>query len=189
MLPSACPGPHPWAKNTQYYSDAIMSTMASQITSLTIVYSTAYSGADQRKHQSSASLAFVRGVHRWSVNSPHKGSVTQKMFPFDDVIMQSFFQRGLPLCQHIETKTKWTPFCRRHFKFVCLCGTCSVFIQISLKFVFKGPVKTIQYWFQYLPDAELFEAMMAWFNYWYIHVSLWLRGYDKKLQLFDIAYN
>ena len=57
--------------------------MASQITSLTIVYSTVYSGADQRKHQSSASLAFVRGIHR----APHKGPVRRKMFPFDDVIM------------------------------------------------------------------------------------------------------
>ena len=64
-----------------------MDTMASQITSLTIVYSTVYSDADQRKHQSSASLAFVRGIHRGPVNSPHKWPVTRKMFPFDDVIM------------------------------------------------------------------------------------------------------
>ena len=67
-----------------------MSALASQITSLTIVYSTDYPGADQRKHQSSASLAFVRGIHRWPVNSPHKGLVTWKMFPFDDVIMKIF---------------------------------------------------------------------------------------------------
>ena len=64
-----------------------MGVMASQITSLTIVYSTIYSGADQRKYQSSTTLAFVRGIHRWLVNSPHKRPVTQKMFPFDDVIM------------------------------------------------------------------------------------------------------
>ena len=64
-----------------------MSTTASRITSLTIVYSTVYSGADQRKHPSSASLAFVRGIHRWPVNSPHKGPATRKMLPFDDVIM------------------------------------------------------------------------------------------------------
>ena len=56
--------------------------MASQITSLTIVYSTVYSGADQRKQQSSALQAFVRGIHRWPVNSPHKGPVTRKGFPF-----------------------------------------------------------------------------------------------------------
>ena len=48
---------------------------------------TVYSGADQRKHQSSASLAFMRGIRRWPVNSPHIGPVTQKKFPFDDVIM------------------------------------------------------------------------------------------------------
>ena len=72
---------------TRHYIDAIMSAMASQITNLTIVYSTVYSGADQRKHQSSASLAFVRGIHRWPENSPHKGPVTRKMSPFHDVIM------------------------------------------------------------------------------------------------------
>ena len=66
-----------------------MGAIASQITSLTIVYSTVYSDAYQRKHQSSASLAFVRGIHRGPVNSPHKWPVTRKMFPFDDVIMQS----------------------------------------------------------------------------------------------------
>ena len=70
--------------------DIIMGTMASQITNLTIVYSTVYSIADQRKHQSSASLAFMWGIHRWPVNSPHKWPVTRKMFPFDDVIIQSF---------------------------------------------------------------------------------------------------
>ena len=64
-----------------------MSAMASQITSLTIVHSSVYSGADQRKHQSSSSLAFVRGIHRWPVNSPHKGPVTRKMFPYDDILM------------------------------------------------------------------------------------------------------
>ena len=66
-----------------HYNDIRMGAIASQITSLTIVYS----GADQRKLQSSASLAFVQGIHRRPVNSPHKWPVTRKMFPFDDVIM------------------------------------------------------------------------------------------------------
>ena len=70
-----------------HYNDVIMGSVASQITSLTIVYSAVYWGADQRKHQSSASLAFVRVVHQGPVNSPHKWSVTRKMFPFDDVMM------------------------------------------------------------------------------------------------------
>ena len=64
-----------------------MRVMASQITSLTIVFSTVYSSANRRKHRSSVSLAFVRRIHRWPVNSPHKGPVTRKMLPFDDVII------------------------------------------------------------------------------------------------------
>ena len=70
-----------------HYDDVIMDSIASQITSLTIVYLTVHSGTDQRKHQSSASLAFVWEIHRWPVNFPHKWPVTRKMFPFDDVIM------------------------------------------------------------------------------------------------------
>ena len=70
-----------------HYNDVIMNTMVSQITSPTIVYWIVYSDADQRKHQSPASLAFVRGIHRGPVDVPHKWPVTRKMFPFDDVIM------------------------------------------------------------------------------------------------------
>ena len=96
MVLSEHPVCHIWMTNAtilspvslqRHYNDVIMDTIASQITSLTIVYSTFYSGADQRKHQSSASLAFVRGIHRRPVNSPHKWPVTRKLFPFDDVIM------------------------------------------------------------------------------------------------------
>ena len=74
-------------RQVKQYNDVIMDSMTSQITSLTIVYSAVYSGADQRKHQSSASLAFVRWIHRGLVNSPHKWQVTRKMFPFDEDIM------------------------------------------------------------------------------------------------------
>ena len=92
-----------------HYNDVIMTAMASRITSRTIVYSSVYSGIDQRKHQSSASLAFVGVIYRWPVNaqhiwiwiwtddqqilmsdSAHKGSVTRKMCPFDDVIMTPY---------------------------------------------------------------------------------------------------
>ena len=48
-----------------------------------------FSCADQGKHQSSASLAFERGIHRWPVKSPHKEPATRKMFPFDDVIIRT----------------------------------------------------------------------------------------------------
>ena len=74
-----------------------MTMLASQITSLTVVYSIVYSGVNQRKHQSSASLAFVREIHRGPVNFPHKWPVTRKMFPFDDVIMRVHISWGCTL--------------------------------------------------------------------------------------------
>ena len=87
-----------------HYNDVTMGSMASQITSLTIVYSAVYSGADQRKHQSSASLAFVRGIRRGPANSPHKWSVTRKMFAFDDVIM--IFRKEMCVLEAIHQARK-----------------------------------------------------------------------------------
>ena len=77
-----------WVMHAKHYNDVIMGAIASHITSLTIDYSTVYSDADQRKHQSSSSLAFMRGIHWGPVNSQHKWSITRKMFPVDDVIMR-----------------------------------------------------------------------------------------------------
>ena len=72
-----------------HYSSIKMGARTSQTTGVSIVYCTVCSGVDQRKLQSSASLAFVREIHRWRVNSPHKGTVTRKILLFDDVIMDS----------------------------------------------------------------------------------------------------
>ena len=91
--------------NPTHYDDVIVTTMASQITSLTIVYSIVHSDADQRKYQNSASLASVQGIHRWPVNIPHKGPVTRKMFPFDDVIMS----------------IRYTPLRKSSRTFSCMC--------------------------------------------------------------------
>ena len=72
-----------------HYSDIIMSAIAPQITVVSIFCSTVCSGTDQRKQPSSASLAFVRGIRQWPMDSTHKGPVSRKMFPLDDVIMFS----------------------------------------------------------------------------------------------------
>ena len=103
-----------------HFGDVIISVMASQITSLTVVYSTVYSGTYRRKHQSSASLALVRGIHRWPMNFPHKGPVTRIMFPFDGVIVlegnlsnrrDSCCKRWWPpRVTHILIKTFWILF-------------------------------------------------------------------------------
>ena len=109
-----------------HYSDVMMSVMAYHITSLTIVYSTVYSGADQRKHQSSVSLAFVRGIHRWPVNSPHKWPVTQKMFPFDDVIMATsligfryLFHKWFSYWHAMWVKSHFRKLYGKQFTFLC----------------------------------------------------------------------
>ena len=112
-----------------------MSAMVSQITSLAIVYSIVYSGADQRKHQSSASLAFVRGIHRWPVNSLHKGPVTWKKFPFDDVIMKTEFhikkkmicEIGARTVKNSDEITSWPEYISHLF--ILLSSTASVFSQ------------------------------------------------------------
>ena len=132
MLTPVCPCIHLYPSKKwvihlfpMHYCDVIMGAMASQITSLTIVYSTVHSGADQRKRQSSASLAIVRGIHRWPVNSPHKWPVTRKMFPFDDVIMDvRIFQvqqssTDLPLIwpfRSVEIITVTSQWARWHLK-------------------------------------------------------------------------
>ena len=70
-----------WSKSASHYIDVLMTTMASHITSFTVVYSTVYSDANQRKHQSSASLAFVWGIHRDRWISRTKGQLRGKCFP------------------------------------------------------------------------------------------------------------
>ena len=105
-----------------HYCDIIMGMMMSQITSLMIVCSTIHWGADQRKHQSSASLAFVRGIHRWPVNSPHIWPVRQKMFPFDDVIIVLTFGYCCYLCLCV---------CVCPYVFVCVCQPIAFLHSIS----------------------------------------------------------
>ena len=101
-----------------HYNDVIMGAMASQITSFTIVYSTFYSGSDQRKHQSSALLAFVWEIHRWPVNSRHKWPVTRKMFPFDDVIMFTHVLYQLLACHQQDNWSKPTSIWLGHQRFM-----------------------------------------------------------------------
>ena len=69
-----------------HYNDVIMGVMVSYITNLTIFYSMVYSGTDQRKRQSPASLAFVRGIHQGLVNSTDKWPVIQNLIPFSNFV-------------------------------------------------------------------------------------------------------
>ena len=118
-----------------HYDDVKMTMLASQLTSLTVVYSIVYSGVNQRKHQSSASLAFVREIHRGPVNFPHKWPVTRKMFPFDDVIMQSaclIKPRGVDNYNIVNTNKANTAVC------VLLS-----YIPDIIQGVFTGPIAAV----------------------------------------------
>ena len=97
-----------------------MGTIASQITHLTTVYSTVYSGTNQRKYQISGSLAFVRGIHRWAVNSSHKVSVRRKMLP--NIMVKTFPLKktllvlvcGVVVVIQLQTNTTcWHPYTNR----------------------------------------------------------------------------
>ena len=164
-----------------------MGAIASQITSLTIVYSIVYSDADQRKHQSSASLAFVRGIHRGPVNSPHKWPVTRKMFPFHDVIMifigihDWWHKVKLKLDQlsgrhsHLEY---WyhQPTCLTHWgrdkmdttsqttfsRAFSLNENVWISIKISLKFVPKGPINNIPALVQIMAWCRPGDKPLSW---------------------------
>ena len=130
--------------------------MASQITRLAVVYSTVYS---RRNHQSSTPLTFVRGIHRCPVNSLHKGPVTRKMFPFDDIIMcKSWCIRGSmsnsweDLFTHWGRDNKATHNFADIFKCIFLNNNVWISIAISLKFYPKGLIK----------DIPALVQIMAW---------------------------
>ena len=163
-----------------HYNDVIMTMVASQITSLTVVYSTVYSDADQRKHQSSVSLAFVRGIHRYRWIPRTKGQLRGK-------------------CFHLMTSS-WTKTCRKYyaekasmlwmlwqrdcffitlrqrqngchfpdyiFKGIFFNENALISNKLSLKFVPKGSVNNIPALAQIMAwcqsdDNPLFDPMMA----------------------------
>ena len=139
-----------------HYSDIIMGTVASQITSLTIVYSTVYSDADQRKHQSFASLAFVRGIHRGPVNSPHKWPVTWKMFPFDDVVMTMALSNICPWHWHIEA------IFNKETSNIPLTGGCIIMPILSLWQSAVLPVTTKMVYWQLSVSVSHWGTVSIW---------------------------
>ena len=118
-----------------HYNDVIMTTITSQITSLTVVYSIVYSDADQRKHQSSASLAFVWGIHRDRWIPRTKGKLSGKCF-HDDVIMVT--------SRHNEVRPRWHtqpwPYSDKWAMWIALYS--------SINFINFAPKSSIKKWGQ-----------------------------------------
>ena len=100
-----------------HYSDVMMSEMAPQITAIWIVCLTVCSGADHRKCQSTASLAFVGGIHWWPVDSPHKGPVMQTMFPFSSQCPSLFM-----VCLCLARLCFSTYWYHKHHHIVTICS-------------------------------------------------------------------
>ena len=130
-----------------------MSANASQITEVSMVCSAVCSGADQRNHQSSASLAFVRGIHRWPVSFPHKGPVIWKMFPFDDVIMKQ-----------INKKMQWNPGEGELCVFVIFMANLPSLFSYCIKYVVYSTAFS-QLWFRernyfYVPIVPLLAKVL-----------------------------
>ena len=132
-----------------YHSDIIMSTTVSQIIGVWIVYSTVCSFANQRKHQSSATLAFVRGIDRWPVKSPHKGPVTRKVLPFDDVIMNHTILMIWSINYHIMRKvcSGEILLCTNHLN-ASICAVVPLLIERYSHCVIDNP-NTKWVWFQH----------------------------------------
>ena len=162
-----------------------MSAVSSQITSLTIVYSSVYSGADQRKHQSSASLAFVRVIHRSPVNSPHKRPVTRKMFPFDDVIMffstegfirtfvDSIFKVDIWLHSKFLFRSVPRSFCELiifyQFYFYSILLRCEISLETKAMFIRTFCVLIASYYWKYVDF--IWNYSLTFFIFWLLHIK------------------
>ena len=146
-----------------HYDDVIMTMLASQITSLTVVYSIVYSGVNQRKHQSSASLAFVREIHRGPVNFPHKWPVTRKMFPFDDVIMphDNISVPGLS-CWNVHSSS-----CGFFFQY-----RSRIAMKMKMKIIKKQTIVFSAVWFQIISISYQFEIFSCWITCHYHYVPV-----------------
>ena len=166
-----------------HYSEVIMCMMVSQITCVLIACSIVCSGADQRKHQSSMSLAFVRAIHWWPVNVPHKGPVTWKIFPFDDniiMISQSNKQYFIPwLSSSLGKQSNLKLFSK------CLLFTYHYDICVSFK-----SAKQIRNKYHLFIDLIYFwQSRIDLYRYWIrsetFVLSLWLkmhcRMFSKRL--------
>ena len=116
--------------STYHYDDVIMTRLASQITSLTVVYSIVYSGVNQRKLQSSASLAFVREIHRGLTRT--NGQLRGKCFH----LMTSSYRSCWQHCNALV---------RTHCNNIHMLGQCSTYRSDECKLCKTYPQYTIMW--------------------------------------------
>ena len=148
----------PWRIWINNYNDVIISAVASQITGVSIVYSTVGSDADQRKYQSSASVAFVRRIDRWLPHTKASNAENASIWwrhhvnhtdylgvgvGVGELIMQPKWKsKTLSMFSgihwwYIKSDTKWSPVCKRHFQ---IHENCCILIRIPLIYVYNIPI-------------------------------------------------
>ena len=168
-----------------HYNDVIMGMIASQITSLTIVYSTVDSGADQRKHQRPASLAFVRGIHREPVNSPHKWPVTRKNvsfwwrhYGFAELIKYKLTNiiTSCPLDKHRFPQIRYQVFSSSVGSYRALNIICIIPYHYQLWFIIKDDNKYIA-----CSKRVIFNTLVTIFQTAFPNGFSWLKMYEFRL--------
>ena len=161
----------------KHYDDVTMSTMASQITSLTIVYSTVYSSVNQRRHQSSASLAFVKGIHRWQMKSPHKGPVTRKMFPFDD-----YSCMDTSSLKHFGYLLKGSNSLRITNSTIAIVNYCSQYFYPLITVVFSQQIgDSVAIGVMKMPVRDIYGKEVMWGLLPYLNLSMFSAAQEPSL--------
>ena len=149
---------HSFCHGKWYYSEVIMSAMTSQITCVYIGCATVCLGVDQRKHQSAASLVFVRGIHRWPFDSPHTGSVIREMFSFEDVIMN-----GANHDNHTQVRTICGSFCvSQNYVLYSVFDIDEPYMTSS--YILQLQSGTNNNWFPWEFFIENFTDLYSWLN-------------------------
>ena len=160
-----------------HYIDVIVSDMVSQITGASIVCSTVCSGIDQRKHQSSAPLAIEMEIHRWPVNFPHKGPVTRKMFPFDDVIMGRCIWSSL--CQQtVHHQAQWWTRSLTHILYIIRPKLVELkWFKTSYdhKLFLKCPIISKGWYREWQNHFKIITVQLPWSEF-YTKEKLWYLG-------------
>ena len=155
--------------------------MACQITSLIIVYSSVYSDADQRKHQSSTSLAFLRGIHQRPVNSKHIGPITRKMFPFDDVIMHKTRWETFKFCDLVHLILEIWQFISYVVHSMAACGLSPQVVTLIWKN--SGKIWFLVWWegksFHFLVLGLEYSGGNRWILWWLMLLLLGVPAHQQ----------
>ena len=131
-------------------NNVIMSAIASQITSVSIACSTVGSGADPKKHQNSATQAFVRGIHRSPVNSPKKASNAENVFIWSRHHWFNMICTKMNTTCPLQGHYRWEKFAKHLLELRSIDRTCLIsgsysIMELHLVYFIEGALSHISY--------------------------------------------